>query len=73
MRSDQPLTLTHTTPVEESGDEARLLQRRLRQPIVVDKNRSRGVRTLFEDHKCDIALSDDGLQHYAMAEKLNWL
>ena len=59
-----PLKVSADTPVEESGDEPRLLFAS-GAPVVVDPVRSRAVAEL--EHEVDIIFSDDGLQHYAMA------
>lgn len=59
-----PLRVTSNTPVSESGDEPKLLTR-TGCPIVVDPNRSRAVSVLVGE--VNLVLSDDGLQHYAMA------
>jgi tetraacyldisaccharide 4'-kinase len=59
-----PLNVTAETPVSQSGDEPKLLTR-TGCPIVVDPKRSRAVQFLKDD--VDLVLSDDGLQHYAMA------
>jgi tetraacyldisaccharide 4'-kinase len=59
-----PLNVTAETPVGQSGDEPKLLTR-TGCPIVVDPKRSRAVQFLKDD--VDLVLSDDGLQHYAMA------
>lgn len=59
-----PLNVTAETPVSQSGDEPKLLTR-TGCPIVVDPKRSRAVHFLKDD--VDLVLSDDGLQHYAMA------
>jgi len=50
------------------GDEPILIARRARCPIFVGRDRVAAARALLEAHpKCDIILSDDGLQHYRMA------
>ena len=64
-RADQyPLIVDMDTPVGQSGDEPALLAG-LGLPVVVDPQRSRAVNVLKD--KVDLILSDDGLQHYAMA------
>lgn len=47
------------------GDEPLLLKRLTGAPVVVDPQRARAARYLRECG-CDIVLSDDGLQHYAL-------
>ncbi|MCI0668000.1 MAG: tetraacyldisaccharide 4'-kinase [Methylococcaceae bacterium] len=50
----------------EVGDEALLISRRTGCPMAVDPDRVRAARSLREQARCDIILSDDGLQHYAL-------
>lgn len=49
------------------GDEPVLIARRAACPVVVDPNRVRAAQTLLATHHCDVIISDDGLQHYALA------
>jgi tetraacyldisaccharide 4'-kinase len=48
------------------GDEALLLARHSGCPVVVAPKRIKAVQTLLENHDCDLIISDDGLQHYAL-------
>jgi len=48
------------------GDEPLLIAQRCACPVVVDPQRPRGARKLIDDHGCDVIVSDDGLQHYAL-------
>ncbi len=48
------------------GDEAVLLARRCRCPMAVGPDRVAAARALLEHSDCDVILSDDGLQHYAL-------
>ena len=54
----------------EVGDEAVLLSRRSGCPVVVGRHRVQAGRHLLERHACDMILSDDGLQHYALQRDL---
>jgi len=54
----------------EVGDEPVLLARRTRRPVCVGPDRSAAVKWLIEQAGCDIIVSDDGLQHYALARDL---
>ncbi|MGH8632070.1 MAG: tetraacyldisaccharide 4'-kinase [Burkholderiales bacterium] len=50
------------------GDEPALLARRSRCPLWVGPDRAAAARALLERHPdVDVILSDDGLQHYALA------
>jgi tetraacyldisaccharide 4'-kinase len=48
------------------GDEAILLARRCACPMAVGPDRVAAAQALLEYHDCDIIVSDDGLQHYAL-------
>ena len=49
------------------GDEALLLARNSSCPVFVSRNRALAAQILVRDYDCNVILSDDGLQHYAMA------
>lgn len=55
------------------GDEPFLLAQRTECPVVIDPNRVRAVRYLLSHYACDVIISDDGLQHYAMARAVELL
>ena len=61
----ETLYVTNDTPVKQTGDEAQILSK-LNLPFYIDKNRVRAIKTLEENHDCDVIISDDGLQHYNM-------
>lgn len=61
---DYPLTVGAATCPQECGDEPAMLARQ-GLTVVVDPQRARAVKSLAG--KADLVLSDDGLQHYAMA------
>jgi tetraacyldisaccharide 4'-kinase len=48
------------------GDEAILLAQRSRAPVATGRNRPAAARLLI-NAGCDVIVSDDGLQHYALA------
>ena len=50
----------------ELGDEAVLLAGRCGCPVVAGPNRVKAARVLLEFNDCDLIVSDDGLQHYAL-------
>jgi len=62
----RPLRVDAVTPPAACGDEPAMMARRLQVPIVVDVDRPRGINALIAESGCDIVISDDGLQHYAM-------
>lgn len=64
-----PLRVDDQTPASQCGDEPRMLADQAGVPVVVDPDRPRGARRLLADG-CDILISDDGLQHLALARDL---
>lgn len=65
-----PLKVGAETPVSQSGDEPLLISRRTGVPLVVDPKRSRAAEYLLQNYKVDVIISDDGLQHYALARDI---
>ena len=61
-----PLSLTVDTKASESGDEALMLFQRVKVPMVVAPDRVAAAKYLTKHSDCDIIISDDGLQHYAL-------
>jgi len=61
-----PQTVTDTSLPEEVGDEAVLIHRHTGCPVRVDPQRLRALQALYAQSCCDVVLSDDGLQHYAL-------
>jgi tetraacyldisaccharide 4'-kinase len=52
------------------GDEPLLICRHTKCPVVVAKNRVAAVKKILATFDCDIIISDDGLQHYALGRDL---
>lgn len=61
--------VTLDSVVSEVGDEPLMLKRRVGCPIFVSPTRSLAVQAL-ESIGCDIVITDDGLQHYALARDI---
>jgi len=57
--------LDNTT--DQVGDEALLIVRQTNCPMMICKNRVAAARELLAQTDCNIIISDDGLQHYALA------
>jgi tetraacyldisaccharide 4'-kinase len=64
--SNIPINVHANTDPTLVGDEAVLLAKRSKCPVIVARKRSAGVEKLLQEHKVNIVLSDDGLQHYAL-------
>lgn len=58
--------VTETSNAAEVGDEPLLLARRCACPVVIGADRPAAARHLLAENDCDIIVSDDGLQHYAL-------
>jgi tetraacyldisaccharide 4'-kinase len=48
------------------GDEPQMIYQKTHCPVVVGPNRKQAIEMLLEQFNCDVILSDDGMQHYAM-------
>lgn len=65
-----PWVVTADSLADQVGDEPLMLVRRTGCPLVVSPRRSEACQTLLERFDCDLILSDDGLQHYALGRDL---
>ncbi|MEX1839373.1 tetraacyldisaccharide 4'-kinase [Enterobacter cloacae] len=62
-----PLLLAPDTTTAEAGDEPVLIYQRTGAPVAVSPVRSDAVQALLAEHDVQIIITDDGLQHYALA------
>lgn len=62
-----PLLLTPQTSTGEAGDEPVLIFQRTGAPVAVSPVRADAVNALLAAHSLQIIITDDGLQHYALA------
>lgn len=65
-----PAQVEAHSSVDEKGDEAVMIKRSVDCPVVVDPVRVNALKALLETTPCDVVLSDDGLQHYALPRSL---
>jgi len=65
-----PREVTAQSSAGEVGDEAVMLRRRTGCPVYAGPSRWEAGTRLLAEHDCDIILSDDGLQHTALARDL---
>ncbi|MCR9279240.1 MAG: tetraacyldisaccharide 4'-kinase [Pseudomonadaceae bacterium] len=65
-----PMLVTSSSSPAEAGDEAPLLANRSGAPVVIDPDRVAAAKSLLADHECDVIVSDDGLQHYALGRDI---
>jgi tetraacyldisaccharide 4'-kinase len=67
-RSTQwPIYVSAESDPDQVGDEAVLLARASACPVMAAPDRVLAARKLLDEHDCNIIVSDDGLQHYALA------
>jgi tetraacyldisaccharide 4'-kinase len=52
------------------GDEPLLLAKKTGCPVVIAPKRTDAVQYLLDKHQCQMIISDDGLQHYAMGRAI---
>jgi len=64
--SQWPQDVTTESDPTLVGDETVLIANRCRCPVSVGPDRVAAASALLTAHQCDIIVSDDGLQHYAM-------
>ncbi|WP_312042083.1 tetraacyldisaccharide 4'-kinase [Erwinia sp.] len=62
-----PLVLDGNTTTGEAGDEPVLIYRRTGAAVAVSPRRKEAVQALLAHGEVDIIITDDGLQHYALA------
>ena len=67
---NQATEVTAERSADEVGDEAVMIQRRTQCPVYVGSRRVETAGRLLDEQTCDLILSDDGLQHYALKRDL---
>ncbi len=65
-----PLSVAADSDPAEVGDEPVLLARRTRCPVAAGPDRVAAARHLLEVADVDVLVSDDGMQHYRLARRL---
>ncbi|HYF60936.1 MAG TPA: tetraacyldisaccharide 4'-kinase [Burkholderiaceae bacterium] len=69
-RASAPVRVGPGSDARECGDEPVLVARRTGLPVAVSPDRAAALRALLEAERCDVVLSDDGLQHEGLARDL---
>jgi len=69
-KATYPYEVKENSTAAEVGDEALLIKQRTKCPMVIAPNRVAAVQKLLETNNCNIIISDDGLQHYALSRDL---
>jgi tetraacyldisaccharide 4'-kinase len=67
---NEPRQVLAQSTAAEVGDEPLLIARRTGCPMVVCSDRVAAARALLEKAECDIIISDDGMQHYALGRDI---
>lgn len=65
-----PQRVTANSQVNIVGDEPILIAEQTQCPVAVGPIRADAAKLLIEEAGCDVILSDDGLQHYALARDI---
>ena len=66
-----PRQVGDDTSAELVGDEPQLIRDRCQVPVVVGPDRIRSGRFLLDRCSCDVIVSDDGFQHFAIKRDLD--
>jgi tetraacyldisaccharide 4'-kinase len=66
------MVAAHDDPTR-CGDEPVLIASQTQAPVAVAPKRQAAIECLLAQHTVDLILSDDGLQHWAMARDLEWI
>lgn len=61
-----PHVIEENDEAQAVGDEPLLIFKHTNAPVAIAPNRMDAVDYLVEHHSCELIISDDGLQHYAM-------
>lgn len=66
-----PVLVSSQSTAKQVGDEPLLIHLKTRAPVAVFSRRAESARYLLQQHpECDVIISDDGLQHYALARQV---
>ena len=65
-----PYVVCNSSTATIAGDEPLLIYRVTQVPIVIDADRPRAIQKLLATFSCDVIISDDGLQHYALEREI---
>jgi tetraacyldisaccharide 4'-kinase len=65
-----PHEVISTDTARQVGDEPKLMAIKTQCPVVIAPRRLEAVDYLLAKHACQVIISDDGLQHYAMPRQI---
>ncbi|QSX32395.1 tetraacyldisaccharide 4'-kinase [Shewanella avicenniae] len=69
----QPRIVSTQALAKEVGDEPAMIVARTQVPMAVGQDRIATAKLLLAEHKVDIIISDDGLQHYRLGRDIELL
>ncbi|WP_428033320.1 tetraacyldisaccharide 4'-kinase [Amphritea sp.] len=65
-----PYFVTSASTAAQAGDEPLMIVRRTSVALVISPDRVAAAQLLLEQTDCDLIISDDGLQHYALERSI---
>lgn len=68
-----PYHVTLQSSAHQAGDEPLLICQKTGAPVIIDADRVRAVQKLLANYPCDVIVTDDGLQHYALSRDVEIL
>ena len=68
-----PLVVNDQLDMDLAGDEAAMILQRTKCPMVIGPNRREDVIRLLNNFDCNVVISDDGLQHYALERDIEFI
>lgn len=68
-----PQLVTAESAAEVMGDEPVLIAQRTGAPVAISPNRRESIALLLSQFDLDLIITDDGLQHYALARDIEWV
>ena len=67
---DNPILINQSSNASEVGDEPLIIFNNTNCPVVVGTNRVEAAKYLIENKKCNVLISDDGLQHFKLGRDI---
>lgn len=68
-----PALVVSDSSADVVGDEPCLIVQNTHVPMAVGSDRQKAIELLLQHHQLDLIISDDGLQHWALARQLEWI
>lgn len=68
-----PQLVTSQSDPALMGDEPVLIAQRTNAPVAISPNRQQSIELLLKHFELDLIVTDDGLQHYALARDMEWV